>query len=71
MATTSDIQSIIDYIKQFLLYGNAEATQCVGYTANEDYGRYRNNVPRIGGASSVCCPESGSRCAPQEREANC
>ena len=35
MATTSDIQSIIDYIKQFLLYGNAEATQCVGYTANE------------------------------------
>ena len=35
MATTSDIQSIIDYIKQFLLYGNAEATQRVGYTANE------------------------------------
>ena len=35
MATTSDIRSIIDYIKQFLLYGNAEATQRVGYTANE------------------------------------
>ena len=35
MATTSDIQSIIDYIKQFLLYGNAEATQRIGYTANE------------------------------------
>ena len=35
MATTSDIRSIIDYIKQFLLYGNAEAAQRVGYTANE------------------------------------
>ena len=35
MATTSDIQSIIDYIKQFLLYGNAEAAQRVGYTADE------------------------------------
>ena len=35
MATTSDIQSIIDYIKQFLLYGNAEAAQHVGYTADE------------------------------------
>lgn len=35
MATTSDIRSIIDYIKQFLLYGNAEATQRVGYTADE------------------------------------
>lgn len=35
MATTSDIQSIIDYIKQFLLYGNTEAAQRVGYTANE------------------------------------
>ena len=35
MATTSDIRSIIDYIKQFLLYGNAEAVQRVGYTANE------------------------------------
>lgn len=35
MATTSDIRSIIDYIKQFLLYGNAEAAQRVGYTADE------------------------------------
>ena len=35
MATTSDIQSIIDYIKQFLLYGNAEVTQRIGYTADE------------------------------------
>ena len=35
MATTSDIRSIIDYIKQFLLYGNAEATQRIGYTADE------------------------------------
>ena len=35
MATTSDIRSIIDYIRQFLLYGNAEATQRIGYTANE------------------------------------
>lgn len=35
MATTSDIRSIIDYIKQFLLYGNSEAAQRVGYTADE------------------------------------
>lgn len=35
MATTSDIHPIIDYIKQFLLYGNAEAAQRVGYTADE------------------------------------
>ncbi len=35
METISDIQSIIDYIKQFLLYGNAEAAQRVGYTADE------------------------------------
>lgn len=35
MATISDIRSIIDYIKQFLLYGNAEAAQRVGYTADE------------------------------------
>ncbi|MDY4514791.1 MAG: hypothetical protein SPD96_07425 [Paludibacteraceae bacterium] len=35
MATTSDIRSIIDYIKQFLLYGNAEAAHRVGYTADE------------------------------------
>ena len=35
MATTSDIHPIIDYIKHFLLYGNAEAAQRVGYTANE------------------------------------
>lgn len=35
MATTSDIRSIIDYIKQFLLYGNTEAAQRVGYTADE------------------------------------
>ncbi|MGN0235015.1 MAG: DUF7033 domain-containing protein [Paludibacteraceae bacterium] len=35
MATISDIQSIIDYIKQFLLYGNAEAARRVGYTAVE------------------------------------
>ena len=35
MATTSDIRSIIDYIRQFLLYGNAEAAQRVGYTADE------------------------------------
>ena len=35
MATTSDIRSIIDYIKQFLLYGNAEAAQRVGYTTDE------------------------------------
>ncbi|MGM9810188.1 MAG: DUF7033 domain-containing protein [Paludibacteraceae bacterium] len=30
-----DIHPIIDYIKQFLLYGNAEAAQRVGYTADE------------------------------------
>ncbi|MDY2943780.1 MAG: hypothetical protein SOT07_08835 [Paludibacteraceae bacterium] len=35
MATTSDIHPIIDYIKQFLLYGNAEAAQRIGYTADE------------------------------------
>lgn len=35
MATTSDIHPIIDYIKQFLLYGNAEAAQRVGYTSDE------------------------------------
>ncbi|MGN1247383.1 MAG: DUF7033 domain-containing protein [Paludibacteraceae bacterium] len=35
MATSSDIHPIIDYIKQFLLYGNAEAAQRVGYTADE------------------------------------
>lgn len=35
MATTSDIRSIIDYIRQFLLYGNAEAKQRIGYTADE------------------------------------
>ena len=35
METISDIRSIIDYIKQFLLYGNAEAAQRVGYTADE------------------------------------
>ena len=35
METISDIRSIIDYIKQFLLYGNSEAAQRVGYTADE------------------------------------
>ena len=35
METISDIRSIIDYIKQFLLYGNSEAAQRIGYTADE------------------------------------
>ena len=35
MATASDIRSIIDYVKQFLLCGNTEVAQRVGYTANE------------------------------------
>ena len=35
MNPQTDIRLIIDYIKQFLLYGNAEAAQRVGYTAEE------------------------------------
>ena len=30
------MEDTIDYIKQFLLYGNAEAAEWVGYTRNED-----------------------------------
>ncbi|MGM9838242.1 MAG: DUF7033 domain-containing protein [Paludibacteraceae bacterium] len=42
MNTPTDIRSIIDYIKQFLLYGNTEAAAQIGYTSDEqEWANYR------------------------------
>ena len=42
MDTPTNIQPVIDYIKQFLLYGNAEATAQLGYTSDEqEWANYR------------------------------
>lgn len=68
MNTQTDTQSIIDYIKQFLLYGNTEATAQLGYTSDEqEWANYRVViVPNGHLGKDIVLPDMGRPVIEQE-----